>query len=115
MPPRIEHYTFGAVTIDGEEYRSDVIVLPDRVISDWWRKSGHRLAAEDLEEVISSKLRVVVVGTGTSGLMAVPTETRSALDQLGIELIVEPTGRAVETYNRLASEGDVAACLHLTC
>jgi len=32
------------------------------------------------------------------------------------EVIVEKTGRAVETFNQLVAEGrDVAAALHLTC
>jgi hypothetical protein len=41
--PRIEGYRFGHVVIDGDEQKRDVIVLPDRVLMDWWRADGHRL------------------------------------------------------------------------
>ena len=109
MPPRIERYSFGKMTIDGETYTADVIVLPERVIPDWWRRSGHSLIMDDLRDVIARRPRVLVVGTGDPGAVEVPAETRLALEEAGIELIVEPTRPAVETYNRLAPAGDVAA------
>jgi hypothetical protein len=30
-------YEFGAIVINGKRYKSDVIVLPGRVIDGWWR------------------------------------------------------------------------------
>ena len=115
MPPRIEHYAFGTVTIDGTTYRCDVIVLPDRVVPDWRRKRGHGLVLEDLDEVVADPPATLIVGTGASGAMVVPAETVAALEALGIEVITRPTGEAVETYSRLAPDGRVAAGLHLTC
>ena len=115
MPPRIEHYAFGTITIDGTTYRSDVIVLPDRVTPDWRRKRGHILAVDDLDEILSDPPATLIVGTGASGAMSVPAETVAALEELGIEVIIQPTGEAVETYNRLAPDGRAAAGLHLTC
>jgi hypothetical protein len=115
MPPRIERYSFGKITIDGETYRADVIVLPERVIPDWWRRAGHSLAMDDLRDVIARRPRVLVVGTGDTGAVDIPDETRLALEGRGIELIAEPTAQAVETYNRLSPSGDVAAGFHLTC
>lgn len=115
MPPIIKHYAFGSITIDGETYRSDVIVMPDRVVPNWWRKSGHRLAIEDLGELLTDPPDTLVVGTGASGAMVVPAETVASLERLGVEVLVEPTAEAVRTYNRLAPAGRVAACLHLTC
>jgi uncharacterized protein len=34
---RLEDYSFGRLTVDGQEHTRDLIVLPDRVVSDWWR------------------------------------------------------------------------------
>jgi len=65
--PRIEDYRFGHVVVDGKEQRRDVIVLPDRVVSDWWRAEGHRLALADLDEVIEELPERLVVGTGAYG------------------------------------------------
>ena len=46
--PRIEGYRFGHLVVDGEEQTRDVIVLPDRVLTNWWRADGHRLVLADL-------------------------------------------------------------------
>jgi hypothetical protein len=115
MPPRIEHYAFGTITVDGRIYRSDVIVLPDGVVPDWWRDRGHGLTLGDLEAVVAAPPATLIIGTGASGAMAVPAETIRALEALGIEVIVRPTGEAVEIYGRLSPGGRVAAALHLTC
>ena len=48
---RLEDYSFGRLVVDGEEQTNDVIVLPGRVVTNWWRKEGHSLAMEDLAEV----------------------------------------------------------------
>lgn len=115
---RIEHYDFGHVVIDGHAYSHDVIVLPDRVISHWWRREGHSLCPPDLEDVVQARqgLNALVVGTGAYGLMAVPEETRRYLEEQGLELVIRLTGSAVEEYNRRRGAGDpVAAALHLTC
>jgi hypothetical protein len=48
---RVRDYRFGHV-VDGREETRDVIVLPHRVVSNLWRKDGHSLVLEDLEEVL---------------------------------------------------------------
>lgn len=112
----IEYYDFGIIVIDGKRYTSDVIVFPDRVRDRWWRKEGHRLAIEDLKEVLKAEPQAIVVGTGYSGLMKVPNDVRQSLDKKGIRLIVEKTGDATKTFNKLAASGEkVVAALHLTC
>jgi hypothetical protein len=45
----LQGYRFGRLTVDGHEHTRDLIVLPDRVVADWWRREGHSLAIEDLE------------------------------------------------------------------
>ncbi|MBC7188911.1 hypothetical protein H5U35_01680 [Candidatus Aerophobetes bacterium] len=111
----IEKYSFGKITIDGKIYTSDVIVYPDRVKDNWWRKEGHLLLPEDLEEVVKEKPEILVVGTGNSGLMQVPPETRNWLSSHRIKLIAEPTEKACATYNKLCKTTKVVAALHLTC
>jgi hypothetical protein len=78
--PRIERYRFGHVVVDGEEQTRDVIVLPERVLTDWWRADGHRLVLADLGEVIDELPERLVVGTGAYGQMRPDPE---AVEQLG--------------------------------
>ena len=112
----IEDYSFGRIVINGKTYTSDVIVFPDRVMSDWWRNEGHELCPSDLWEVVQAKPEVLVVGTGHSGLMRVLPETEKYLKAQGIKLVAERTAEACQTFNRLLRSGKkVVAALHLTC
>jgi len=111
----IDSYRFGQVVVGGEKYTSDVIIFPDRIQSDWFRKTGHQLCLEDIVEVIMEKPEVLVVGTGASGLMKVLPEVEKAVDTRGIELIAESTDKACHTYNQLCQSQRVVVALHITC
>ncbi|MCD6575450.1 hypothetical protein J7K97_07250 [Candidatus Aerophobetes bacterium] len=113
----IEDYKFGQIRIKGKVYRSDVIIYPDGKVNDsWWRKEGHLLLPQDLEEIIIEKPDVLVVGTGNYGLMEVPASTREWVKSKGIKIIVHTTEKACSTYNQLKKTGiKVVAALHLTC
>ena len=112
--PEIEGYGFGRVTIDGREETRDVIVLPERVVRGWWRKEGHGLVFEDLEEVLDELPERLLVGTGAYGRMRPDPGTLEMLRARGVEVEVLPTAQAVERYSRLDSR-KTAAALHLTC
>lgn len=111
----IDSYSFGSVTVDGKTYKSDLIIYPDRVDSSWWRREGHALCLEDLEEVLRHKPEVLVIGQGKPGLMKVRPELSERLRQQGIEVFAAPTTRAVRRYNELCGRKKVVAALHLTC
>ena len=115
MSPAIEHYRFGAITVDGQRHTRDLIILPEHIVAGWWRKEGHALHPDDLTAVFEVAPEVLVVGTGAYGMMRVTEETRRALETAGIRLIAAPTAEAVKTYNELREETRVAAALHLTC
>jgi hypothetical protein len=87
----VDSYHFGEIVIDGKKYTSDVIIYPDRVGDQWWRKEGHQLQKEDLEESLATNPDVIVVGTGDPGMLQVLPETEKLISSKGIELIVEPT------------------------
>ncbi len=112
----IEEYRFGRITIDNKPYGSDLKIIQGTVVPKWWRREGHRVTVEDVEDVLAAKPRVFVVGTGQPGRMRVDVELAEVLGELGIELVEEPTDQAVRTFNRLLRQGiSVAAAFHLTC
>jgi len=111
----IDSYDFGRIVINGRTYTSDVIIFPNRVKDGWWRKEGHKLHVDDIEEAVREKPDVLVVGSGYSGLMAIPRETANYIRSSGIELIAENTRKATEIYNKLSRSRRVIAALHLTC
>jgi hypothetical protein len=112
--PAIESYGFGRVTIDGREETHDVIVLPERVVRDWWRKEGHGLVLEDLDGVLDELPERLLVGTGAYGQMQPDPGTIDALCARGIDVEVLPTAEAVQRYAELDPR-KTAAALHLTC
>jgi hypothetical protein len=112
---KIEHYSFGRITIDGNTYISDVIIYPDKVDPSWWRKEGHSLHIVDLKDVINLKPEVLIIGTGQSGMLIVPEETLSYLKGHNIEVYVARTGKAVELFNKIRDDKKTFAVLHLTC
>ena len=114
-PTQIGDYRFGQIIIGGQSYNKDVIILPTRVISNWWRKSGHILHIDDLKPVLEVKPELLVVGQGSFSRMKIPKETRQALETAGIELLALSTSEACQRYNELSQKQVVAAALHLTC
>jgi hypothetical protein len=90
--PEIAAYGFGHVTIDGREETRDVIVLPDRVVRDWWRKDGHGLVLEDLDDVLEDLPEHLLLGTGAHGQLRPDPGTLEALRARGIDVEVLPDG-----------------------
>ena len=111
----INSYRFGLIVVSGRHYTSDVIIFPDRVKDNWWRKVGHQLRLEDLSEVMTANPEVLVVGTGASGLVKMSPEVEERLEAQGIKLIAQPTSEACNLYNQLCQSQRVVAALHLTC
>lgn len=112
--PAIEGYEFGRVTIDGREETRDVIVLPQRVVREWWRRDGHGLVLEDLDAVLDELPERLVVGTGAYGRLRTDADALEALRARGVDVEVLPTAEAVERYAELDPQR-TAAALHLTC
>jgi len=115
-PKMIESYSVGQIVVDGKRYTSDIIIFPNRIKDNWRRKEGHRLNIEDLKEVLQEKPEILVLGTGYYGFVKVPSEIKEYLKGKGIELVIQSTKDACNTFNSLLKSGKkVVAALHLTC
>jgi hypothetical protein len=111
---RLESYSFGRLTVDGREYTRDLIVLPNRVVPDWWRREGHSLAMEDLDDVLDELPGRLVLGVGAHGRLRPDGAVIAELEQRGVQVECLPTDAAVRRYGEL-DERRTAAALHLTC
>lgn len=111
----IDSYVFGRMIIAGNAYTSDLIIFPDRILSPWRRRAGHRLCLEDLEEVRKENFDVLVVGTGYMGLMKVGQEILHHARSQGFYLLIEKTRKAVEDFNNLYGQKKIIGAFHLTC
>src|SRR5919197_539660 len=102
--PRIEGYRFGRVVVDGGEHRRDVIVLPHRVVGEWWRRDGHSLVLDDLAEVVDELPERLIVGTGASGQLRPDPQAVGQLRRRNVVVEVLQTDDAVRRYGELDPE-----------
>jgi len=85
------------------------------VQSNWRRDESHKLTIKDVTAIMNENLEILLVGTGASGQMRVLPEVERAAESRNIQLIVQPTGEACDTYIQLSKVKKVVAALHLTC
>jgi hypothetical protein len=112
----IEDYGFGNMTVMGKSHRNDLKIIDSEIVGNWWRREGHALYAEDIDDILYSAAEVLVVGTGAYGNMQVTDEAAKAIKGRGIELVAIPTKEAVTIFNTLHGQGKkVAGAFHLTC
>jgi hypothetical protein len=111
---RLQDYSFGRIVVDGQEQTRDLIVLPERVVTDWWRREGHSLALDDLREVEGELPEKLILGTGAHGRLRPPRAVIEELERRGIDVEVLLTPDAVRRYSD-SDERRTAAALHLTC
>ena len=111
---KLRDYRFGHVIVEGREVTRDVIVLPHRVVSNWWRRDGHSLVLEDLEDVLDELPERLIVGTGATAQMRPDPSTLDRLRERGVQVECLPTEGAVVRFGEL-DPARTAAALHLTC
>jgi hypothetical protein len=111
---RLDSYGFGRISVDGPERTHDLIVLPDRVVTNWWRREGHSLVLEDLDEVLDGLPERLIIGVGAYGRLRADRTGIAELQRRGVTVERLPTDAAVRRYGEL-DERRTAAALHLTC
>ena len=112
--PTLGDYRFGHVVVDGQEETRDVIVLPARIVRNWWRRDGHVLVEEDLRDVLDELPERLIVGMGAASEMRPDDSLLDLLRRRGVEVECLPTDRAVVRFGEL-DPAHTAAALHLTC
>ncbi len=113
---KIKSYEFGSIEINGTVYTSDVIIYDDHINSSWWRKEGHYLQTEDIEEILKVKPDLIIVGTGKFDTMKVSRNVMKELESRGIKAIYVKTDEACRRHNEMCdSNKKVVTALHLTC
>jgi len=67
----IDSYEFGRIVVDGRLYTSDIMIRPNGVVCDSWRReSGHLLARGDVGDLIDSRPDIIIAGQGNPGMMS---------------------------------------------
>ncbi len=113
---KLTGYRHGYIEVDGVVERRDLIIIGEALHRNWRRQQGHLLHLDDLEPVLAEPPDVLVIGTGSRGVMRCEPELAAALAEQGITAEIMPTAKAMVRFNELVEQGaNVAAALHLTC
>ena len=109
-------YTFtgygeGYVMVNGQRHARSLVVLRERVLTDWQPEAFDQLNAADFAQLAELQPEIVLLGTGTQLRFPRP-ELTQALHAARIGLEVMDIRAVCRTYNILAAEErKVAAAL----
>ncbi len=107
----IRGYGDGWITVNNQDLRHSIVVMPDRLIIDWPPQSFSDLEPCHFERVVEMKPEIVLLGTGARQQFPPPHLTRALADQ-GIGVEIMNTASACRTYTIIMAEGRrVAAAL----
>ena len=69
-------FSFGRIVVDGQICNSDIKIVRGQLVPDWWRKSGHTVEIEDLQDILDSDTAILVIGKGQPGYMRISEKLR---------------------------------------
>ena len=96
-------YGAGYVMVNRERHEKSIVVLPDRIITDWTATSFEALAAAHLEALVGLGQEIILLGTGNTLRFPRP-EILRPLIEAGIGLEVMDVQAACRTFNILVAE-----------
>ncbi|MCF8008629.1 MAG: MTH938/NDUFAF3 family protein [Halanaerobiales bacterium] len=112
----ISSYKFGEIKIDDNLYTNDLIIYPDKVKNNWWRRKGHSLYKDDINDILVYSPDFVVIGTGHRGRLTVDQTFKDYLYNNDIDYYIEKTDLAVKRHNEfIQAKKRCITALHLTC
>ena len=94
----------GWIRVGTDEYRENVILLPDAVIKGWAPAGVDALTAGEFAALLSHKPEIVLLGTGATQRFLHPRLLAPLTDaRVGVETM--DTRAACRTFNILVAEG----------
>ncbi len=106
---------FGAgwIRVGADEYRENIVLLPDAIVKGWAPAGFDALAEADFARLLGCKPEIVLLGTGDVQRFPHP-RLLAKLGEAHVGVEVMDTGAACRTFNILVAEGRrVAAALTL--
>lgn len=111
----IEEHKFGSFVINGREYLGDIKII-DGKVKPWENRIKHNVNLADIRELLDINPEVLVIGTGNSGLLNVPSEIIDLITAKRIYSIIDLNTKAIKKYNEaLLQKNKVVALFHATC
>ena len=107
-------YGAGYVSVNAVRHQSNLVVLPDRLITDWTQSGFETLNAADFERLAALDTEIILLGTGNQLRFPRPELLRALINaQKGLEVM--DIQAACRTYNVLIGEGRKVAAALIFC
>ncbi len=118
--PRIESFAWGAMTVEGCGQGKDYKLYPGGGRSWDWNETGTRhmpgIQPADVQELLEHGAEVIVLSRGMRLRLQTSPETLALLRNRNVEVLIEESQQAAQTYNRLVDAGRaVGGLFHSTC
>ena len=94
----IEKYNFTSIIINNEEYSNSVKVSRFGV-EEWETVDNNLIQTADLRQALLEKPNVIIVGAGNINFSEITPEAEDFLNEINIRLLIEPTEKAIQSYN----------------
>lgn len=92
------------VTVVDRDFRTSLLLTPERVVEDWAVSDASQLTADDVETFVALGPELVLLGTGERQVFP-PATFMAGLLKKGIGVEAMTNGSAARTYSLLAGEG----------
>lgn len=117
--PEIIDISWGRITLANQAVFKDAKLYPGGSREwDWRETDTHHVPGvqwTDVEELIQKGAEIIVLTRGMWGRLRVAHVTQEKLKELGIDVHIHRTQRAVEVYNSLRKTQPVGGLFHSTC
>lgn len=121
MAVKFDSFSFGEIVINGQSY-GDVLLIGEQIEA---RDDGrlekelgtdHLIGDWEVERLLSHQPAIIIIATGTSGILRVTPAVKEKIKRAGVKLIVAITPQAIAQYNQLAAKNKrLNALVHTTC
>ena len=113
---KIDSTSFGQITVNGQTYTQDVIVMSDSRVEKTQTQIRHLISQKEFTQLMQENPDVIVIGLGQSSQMQISPDVISSADAAGIQLITKSTSAAITQFNKFIQQNKtVAAYMHVTC
>lgn len=109
----IDHSSFGWIEIDGQRFNHDVLVHQDGRVTQRLGSDSHTLDTAEARQLTGGRTGYFVVGTGHFGRLHLTPGALKLLEERGVRLFQDRTGKAIQTFNLL--DGPKCGLFHVTC
>ena len=120
MKPKIDHTKFGSITVDGEEFDHDIVILPNGEVKKRKKKlskaiygTSHVISLDEAQHVYQEGVERLIVGTGLFGRVGLSEEAATFFREQGCQVDLLRNKKAIAVWNK--TEGNVMGLFHITC